>query len=113
MPMSMILSAGHPSDGAMILAVTLGVTTGSNYGYPGSLYVHNLAGPGKIVSAIAYHSSSENLNYIEIKTNGLNYTNYSLLGSSHIIREITRTGESMYSSGIHSYNINGNLKNWQ
>lgn len=109
---NLLLSAGHPSNGNMILAISLCATTGSNAGKADKLYVANLAGSGSIVSAIAYYNVEEQSNIIEIRVNNLSYAGYSLMSASYPVLEITKIKDSEYSADINTNYVSGQVKNW-
>ena len=113
-PVSIIMSFGHPSSGSVLLAINMGVTSGSLdfQGKALDLYVSNLAGKGKIISAIAYYSPTDKTNIIEITCENLNYGECSVLGTSNPLESVTKIGISEYSDSIHTNYVVGRVKNW-
>lgn len=111
---SIFMSFGHPSSGSVLLAINMGVTTGGLdvRGKSLNLFVTNLAGKGKIISAIAYYSPTDNTNIIEITCENINYGNCNVFGSSIKLESVTKIGISEYSDSIHTNYVVGQIKNW-
>ena len=113
-PVCILMSFGHPSQGSVLLAINMGVSAGSPdvQGKALNLYVSNLAGKGKIISAIAYYSPTDNTNIIEITCDNLNYGNCNVFGTSIPLESVTKIGISEYSDSIHTNYVVGQFKNW-
>ena len=111
---SILMSFGHPGSGSVLSAINMGISTGSSdvHGKALNLYVSNLAGKGKIISAIAYYSPTDNTNIIEITCENLIYGNCSVLGTSNPLESVTKIGISEYSDSIHTNYVVGQVKNW-
>ena len=111
---SILMSLGHPGSGSVLLAINMGVATGGLdvQGKPLNLFVSNLAGHGKIISAIAYYIPTDNTNIIEITCDNLNYGDCGVFGSSVQLESVTKIGLSEYSGSIHTNYVVGKFKNW-
>ena len=77
-----------------------------------NLFVSNLAGRGKIISAIAYYNPTDKTNIIEITCEAIRYSSCNVFGSSITLESVTKIGISEYSDSIHTNYVVGQIKNW-
>ena len=113
-PVSILMSCGHPATGSVLLAINMGVSSGGldAAGKSHNLFVSNLAGRGKIISAIAYYNPTDKTNIIEITCEAIRYSSCNVFGSSITLESVTKIGISEYSDSIHTNYVVGQIKNW-